>query len=86
MKKATSKIHVISPLFSNYFNRYFRIYLNDIGTCYNLEEDLRRTLLYMMATMNNLTRNITLENNEKLLTISELLSGCMGCPIFVQRQ
>ena len=66
MNQAKSEINVISPLFSKYFNRFLRIYFKDVGTCHDLKEDLRRTLLYMMATMNHSTRDIIIENNERL--------------------
>lgn len=58
--------HVISSIFTKYYNRYYRIYLSDIGPSLDARQDLKNVLLYMMAAMNNKSRDVIVENNVRM--------------------
>lgn len=62
-------VSIISPTFSRYFNRYLRVYISDIGASHDAQQDLKNVLLYMMATMNARTREISLEYDERMESV-----------------
>ena len=55
-----------SQVFDQYFSRFNRIAQADLGSSNNADEDSRRTLLYMMATLRRDTREEKLENGVRL--------------------
>ena len=55
-----------SQIFGQYFSKFSRIAHSDLGFSDDPDEDSRRTLLYMMATLSASIREKKLENGERL--------------------